>query len=297
MTRVVPASPSIILRARDIALIRIVSTSTEAWSSPPDGFPTRRVTLKVILEQVLKGQVRPKPDEAVSAAVVQYKNPSSWEIPLPGVWTDQPLEPGTRLVIFSNSERDDPGSLLPEPACLGVARASDALEGVRLALRAEGQPLRLEELLAAANTAAASLDIIFVQYLETRLSEPAMAEKKTFGVLLELLENRALLRAPRAALLSAILAAVSMDPVYSARHLERLALALFRLASATTDADLRENILTTLLPNLLGLSGGLELTAAGVFQDNPPERDRARSALRQAAATLDVTRLLAWIDR
>src|SRR5205823_355008 len=81
---VIPNSPSIVLRATHILLIRIEAAQIGEWTSPPDKWIERRARLTVALEETLKGNTREKPGEQVAATVTQFRNPSDWEIAVPG---------------------------------------------------------------------------------------------------------------------------------------------------------------------------------------------------------------------
>ncbi|HWN44017.1 MAG TPA: hypothetical protein VNW71_17470, partial [Thermoanaerobaculia bacterium] len=106
MTRILPDSSSIVLRATHILVIRIESSQAGEWSPSPDGWLRREALLTVLLEERLKGSTREDVGTSLPLRVTQYSNPSLWTTRAPGVWSEAPVEPGARLVAFSHSDGD-----------------------------------------------------------------------------------------------------------------------------------------------------------------------------------------------
>lgn len=299
MTASLPASPSIILRATHILLARVDSSAATPWQTPPNQWRERQVDLTLHIEEILKGAVQRRTDVAIR--ITQYANPGLVNQPIPGVWSAAPVDRGGNLLIFASVEAStaaDPARLFTEPACLGIVPARTALTGVRLAMRRESGQLSMPGFLAEAVGAAGDLDLIFTDYLKALLDRPEMASKVAFDHLMALVESPRLAIQPRMALLREIQYALSVAPVYTAAHRERFVIALFRVALASTEPGIRQQILGATLPNVIGLSdGGATLAASQVFHDTPQERARILEDLKPFLSQEPIARLAAWLKR
>lgn len=281
MTRILPDSASIVLRATHILVIRIEASQVGEQSPDPSGWLRREVSLTLRLEERLKGNTREDIGASLSLQITQYASTSPWATRLPGVWSDQPVEPGTRLVAFCRSEGDRTAELLVEPACELLMPAESALADARLAMRAETERLDVEALLAEAREVAASLRHLFVEYLWEAHGGAFLWNPKAFESLMQLLEHPDLALIARATLVSQLTTRFLAGPAEPANR-ARLALAMFRLLEIDQAAPLRDNILETFLPNLLGLPGGAaQITVDEVFRNHPDERRRAESLVRE----------------
>lgn len=292
MTRILPDSSSIVLRATHVLVIRIEASQVGEQSPDPSGWLRREVSLTLRLEERLKGITR-EDIGAMSLQITQYASTSPWATRLPGVWSDQPVEPGTRLVAFCRSESDKTAELLVEPACELLMPAESALADARLAMRAETERLDVEALLAEAREVAASLGHLFVEYLWEVHGGAFLWNPKDFESLMQLLEHPDLALIARATLVSQLTTRFLAGPAEPANR-ARLALAMFRLLEIDQAAPLRDNILETFLPNLLGLPGGApQVKADEVFRGLPEERQRAESLLRELQPTAQA--LIQWL--
>jgi len=294
---VIPDSPSLVLRSTHVLLIRIASSQIQPWDAAPDGLKRRSVHLDVVLEETVKGSTRQQSGEHVAVTVPQFQRPMGFGIvSVPGIWTDKPVEPGTRLLVFASSAGDDLAALLVEPQCRDIVPAEEALAGVRLAMRAETEPLRIPELLNQAIASAASLDYIFIEYLSTKFAQPVVAQPDTFALLLRLLETPPLPDVPRSALLRMMFDELMASKIFSDKNFNAFAIAMFHLLGSREAAALHENIASMYLPNLLGLSGGVfPRTADYVFREHPEERERARQILHTYRDGAAVDKLRGWL--
>jgi hypothetical protein len=294
VTRVLPDSASVMLRATHILVIRIESSQAGEWSPDPSGDWLRRsVALTIRLEERLKGITREEVGTSLDLQVTQYASPSLWVTGLPGVWSEPSVEPGMRLVAFCRSEGDRTAELLVEPACELLMPAENALVDARLAMRAETERLDVAALLAEAREVAASLGHLFVEYLWEAHGGAFLWDAKAFESLMQLLENPDLALIARATLVSQLTTRFLAGPAAPANR-ARLALAMFRLLEIGQAAPLRDNILETFLPNLLGLPGGAaQVTVDEVFRDHPDERRRAESLVRELQPAAQA--LIQWL--
>jgi hypothetical protein len=280
------------LRATHILVIRIEASQAGEWS-PEGDWLRRSVALTIRLEERLKGTTREEVGASVELRATQYASRSPWVTRLPGVWSEQSVEPGTRLVAFCRSEGDRTAELLVEPACELLMPAEDALTDSRLAMRAETGEMDLAKLLDEARGAAGSLGHLFIEYLWEVHGGAFLRDPKAFESLMQLLEHPDLALVARSTLLSQVSArflAGTAEPANRAR----LALAMFRLLEVDKAAALRDNMLGTFLPNLLGLHGGeAQVTADEVFRGHPEERQRAEALVRELQPQAEA--LIRWL--
>ena len=295
-----PNNSSLIGQATHILLLRVESSQATAWREPPNTWMERDVDLWLTLEEVLEGHVRATTGARIRARVRQFENPSLVPQDPPGVWSGIGIDPDTRLLVFSIAaapgEQADAAALIVEPSCRRVVPAEPSLPGVRLALRHRAGRLTLPDLLAEANRAASEIDYLFIEYLSTLLSDSSLSGKEAFERLMALLENPRLDLLNRSALLLAVLDAVPTAPIYSAYHINRLAIALLRLGASDPDDGMRHNILSVYFPNLVGLVGGADRrSAAEVFHDFPAERAKILAMLKQAGEPA-AAQVIQWLE-
>lgn len=299
MTAAPSASPSIILRATHILLVRVDACTATAWQTSPNQWLQRSLDLRLRLLDVLKGGAQPLSEVAVRIA--QYANPGLVHQPIPGVWSAAQVDRGVELVIFAAAETAasaDVARLLTEPACIAVAPAASALAGVRLALSKERGQISMPQLLSEADAAAAGLDLIFIEYLITLLHHPEIAKPDAFAHLMALLENPRLTAQSKMALLMETQYALSVAPAFGPAHRERFVITLFRVALASTEPGMRQQIFTATLPTVIGLSDiGATLAAHQVFRDKPQDRARILESLRPFTSEAPAARLAAWLQR
>jgi hypothetical protein len=293
MIRVIPSSPSLILSASHILLIRIERSQAGEWSPAPEGGVQRAVDLDLTLEETLKGETREKPGQQLQVTVRQYGTGTSRIAAVPGVWSYQPIDAGTRLVAFCRSDEDVAAEMLRDPRCEALAGAESALPGVRLALRAEEEDYPLSALLEQAAPLAASLDAIFVQYLWARYQ--ASDEQDKHALTADLIEQPDLAYVARAALLGELYSAAVADPAYPPKWRRRLVVALFRLLGMEAAAVLHDQVVDLFLPNLLGLADGPTPEPAEVFREYPGEAASAEAALQGYAGAASAEPLLEWL--
>lgn len=292
-----PQSPpqSLVLRATHILLLRVDAASAGEWAPAAEkGFRrTVEVTFKVL--EVLKGATEEEPVDQLTAEIEQYESRSLWVVPVPGVWSGQPLEPGTELLVFCRHPGGLSAEMLREPRCLSVKTAAEGLVSTRLALQAESGDVSLLELLKKADAQAESLDPLFVDYLADKIEGDVLFAADIFEPVLSCLETSGLPVQVRAGLLDAVRRQVTTSPSASDRHVNRLILTLFRIVRKGRAPELRDNILEVFLPNLLGLRGGAKKRlATEVFEDQPEERAGAEEALGQID-TPPARLLLDWL--
>ena len=179
------------------------------------------------------------------------------------------MEAGTRYVLFSRSDL----------AHADRVESLDSEGAVELALRAERERWPLGKLLNRAP--AGALNGLMGEYILERLEDMSFSDPQQFDAALDFLESPDAPALFRQQVLSGIFSQVMNSDPAPRVIWGRLAVAGFRIAALTQEQDFRDVLLSTLLPNLLGLTGGLShKTANQVFQDFPEDRTKARVQAR-----------------
>jgi hypothetical protein len=286
-----------LLRASHVLLVEVVSMAFGPWKPHPEKGFRRVTTLELKLAEVLKGEVMMATGTSFSHPVVQFDARSPIPLPPMGVWSAVDLEDSKRLVLFCRGEGDDIKALLDETACLLVMSADFSLNALRLALRAQDEEMALCDLFDAAAQIADRLDVMFVDYLDDRI-DGGFFQGEAFEKAMKLVESQALAPQPRAALLNLLRNRVSRSQQARAEHVNRLAVALFRLTTMKEAAVLHGNLRDVFLPNLLGLrGGGRKLSVAEVFRDYPEERDALQKLYAREKQLSGATPLRQWLAK
>jgi hypothetical protein len=216
--------------------------------------------------------------------------------PLPGAWAGIEPQAGTALVVFANSDDLRAERILTEPACTRVVPAEPVLAGLRIAAKAEAGDLPLDRALALAVPDIARLDPTFADFLWGKYGEGAVASQSDFDLLADFAERKGFEVRTRQALLMGGYNLVKLYGDATPGRAQRLALAMCRVVLMPDAADLRENLIGTYLPNLLGIASGLPpQTASMVFKGHEAERDALKAFLHRHG-TDAATPLLKWVS-
>ena len=260
---------SIIRDSPRIELVRIESSIPSPWAAGPRQTRVRTVAVTVAVEQELKG--KPDPRSQLSFQV-QQTEPGPRTIAVPGPWSGRRVDPGSRLIVFSASD----------PAHASRVEDAAALPQVAAALQAERDRWRLGDLSAKAPRDA--LGALFGEYVLSRLDEILYSDATQFDSLLTWLESKAVPAAFRLQVLSQICTRVISDDPAPPAFWSRLAVSGFRVAGMQDAGALGDSMLSTYLPNLLGLNGGVSRkTPQQVFARFAQDRERARAAAGRSA--------------
>jgi hypothetical protein len=247
----------------NIAIVRILSSQAGDWKPGPRRTKVRKVHLDLRVERTLKGSA------AVGSVVkvdTEQVEPGPRAVAVPGAWSGKSIAPGTRYVLFGANK------LAGNDRVEGI----EALPQVELVLQADRQRRPLAELKDEAPPDA--LGTIVGEYVLGRLDEVLYTDAAQFDALLAWLESPTVPAGFRLQVMSSILTRViSADPVPDPFWV-RLAVASFRVAGLPNAGSLADSILSTYLPNLLGLtSGATKKTPEQVFGAFPEERENARA--------------------
>jgi hypothetical protein len=283
MSRVVPASPSIILKATRIVVVEVRAVG--------EGVESR---LDLILRDVLKGTLDASPGMPMSATG-RLASPARRELTPSGPWAAARPVPGATLVVFSSAASADPRAVLAESAILRVTGAEIVGHDVRraLALDRAGGPLQAH---IAAVTEPPPLTALFGEYLMARVAEEKLhADPDGFASLMTWLEKPERSAALQLSVVQSLTGKVITDSA-PGRIIDRLALAALRILVVTDDDALAGQLVDTYLPNLLGLEGSLpRRTVATVTSGDADMRARALAAVRRRPASVTRERMSDWL--
>lgn len=296
MIRIIPDSISIVLRSTHILVIRVDSAAAAEWELQPAGWLQRPLNVMVTLTEILKGVVREHVGDHVLVQATQYRVNTIWTVPTPGVWSEQPLDPGTQLVAFCRTDGDQAMEILRDPACEKLIVTGSALPDVRLASQAESKSLSLSALFERAKPAARSLNYIFAEYLSAAYVKESLNDPEQFETLVQFLEDPDLSQIARSSLLASINSVLLTGTIPPAR-IHRFVITLFRLLELPVASNLHDNIIGTYLPNLLGLHAEAVPTraAADVFKDQTEERAKVERILQSYRGASSTIQLLKWL--
>lgn len=314
MSTVIPESESEILRSSTILLIRLEDVQPGPWVKEEVGVLLRRdVTMKVVIEEVLKGEVEQPLNQSFDFKVQQRGTGGYRVTDYYGLWSMVQLTDGVRYVAFCHGLSRDPRILLNQDNCEQLVSPGSALEDTRAAMALEKADSRREVLSAAADTAGKHGEV-FARYVAARIKHPltavppsgqrALAVDKAappsdsaFESLITLLEASETTDQAREAYLTSIYEEVTMKPGTPGEQVSRLIRALFKLLTTPEAASLHKNIREVYLPNLLGLKvPPLRYPVTQVFQDRNDERLAMLSSLQQAPADQAAPQLIQWLE-
>src|SRR5687767_5600457 len=146
-----PQSESEVLRASVIMLVRLRDLSFSPWVKEPDGpLMARNVTMKITIDEKLKGKVKQNVGEPFEFRVRQRGSGDHIVMEYYGLWSHVPLFEGVTFVAFCRGDADDATILLTEEHCEQLLEPAAALEDTKAALALETAEISLPELLAQA---------------------------------------------------------------------------------------------------------------------------------------------------
>lgn len=292
MIRHLPDSSSLVLKAAQIAQVRVDRVEAPDW----DDQVTRQARLHLMVTDVWKGRLSPGP---LVLTVTQNRPPDRGPIVSPpGCWQDGRRAAGEYWVVFTRSASEAAAEALAEGSCLQAAPAEQTAIDVQIAERVESAGLSLPAIVRLVIPGAAKLHVTFAQYLRARFADQRLEKEENLNAVLDLVATPALTTPVRVTLLDAVESSISSSRAVTDWHFHRLAVAMFGLLSLPQASDLHENLIKTDLPNLLGLIGGArKRPAKAVFEQWPKEGIAAAQALSQYRGPANTKPLLDWIDK
>jgi hypothetical protein len=276
------AQESIVRTANDIFVIRIISSKPGEWRQSARQTKTRTVQLQIRAEKVLKGDGKPG---ETSIMISQTEPSGAMDVSVPGVWSRQSVDPSTTYVVFSKSHS------LAESETIAVRPAQEALADTNLAIECELGRLTLPQCLE--HGANHPLGILFAEYAAARLPEILFNRYDQFNALMAILEKESVGRLVRETLIEEIFSSFLLADPAPPHFVARLAAGSLRLI-VQPDEKLRQRIVETLLPNLVGLEGGATKKSSAVLAEYPADAERAKRFL-QTEPRAPAQRILAWL--
>jgi hypothetical protein len=280
-----PDSPSELLAASHILVITLSAVQPSAWApEPASGLEQRELLLRVRLDAVLKGEVRPAVGSDFTVKVVQIREPGGVISDYHGFWSGVDPASGASYLVLSSGRTDDPGQLMLEPAIRLLVPSAQRTD-VALAASAEERfaPLwanpatknaALEELLKVAFDRRQAMGSLAPTYFLTRAATGDLRG----GPLTE--EILAIVLAPDTvptlrSVLATGLANSALDQGATPTQRAEIARSLFGLATVKPAADLFERLATAELYNLIFEEDAPRIQAQDVIHD---EAERVRLA-------------------
>jgi hypothetical protein len=281
---VVADSPALVLRASHIVRVEIVSAADDGV----DGQRRPMTAMRVRVIEVLKGTLAGGAGAGASAdvRVVHYPPGTPTTARHYGVWSYTELTPGARFVVIAAGAAGDAAlaDLVVDPAAIAVLPPETADE---IHLIDDVDRLTFARAIAKARPRAASLGGLFADYVLARRHD-----RRDADALAALVELPALAREARTTFVMSVESWSAGDPA----TVDRMALALFRLLRLDEAAPLRDNLIGTWIPSLVGItSGEAPRSAAQVFRGRAGERRLTRAALDAYRGTESTAALLTWL--
>lgn len=326
MAIVDPESESEVLRASVILLIRLQKIRFgQPVKEKASNLLVGVVSMQVVIEEVLKGDVRQKVGEPFQLNVPRRSTESGRVMDNYGLWSMVQLSEGIKYVAFCRGQSDDATLLLTEENCEQLVSPDVALEDTRTALELEKERQSIAGVLVKAARRADKHGDIFARYVaaktkhnaippleSVRKSSPLSLSKSSqltvedgtselpddaFEALITLLEAPKTAAKARATYLSSIYEDLGMMASPPRRWVMRLIQAMFRLLSLPEAASLHNAIRQVYLPNALGLNNPpARFRAEEIFQSADDERAAAARSLRQPPQDESALRLIRWLE-
>jgi hypothetical protein len=296
MKRVVSDSPSHVLRATHILLIRIKSVDAGEWmDDPTTGGVSRSLKVEATLVMMAKGYTKESAGAVILTTIQQFGTGTSRIAAVPGAWSRQKIEPGKEFVTFAVTDSDDAAEIVRDPACQLAINAGDSLTDVHLAMDTENKPLDLFRAVSIAREAAARISFLFPEYLWAMYSSEALADPNKFDAIASLLEQPRLSQLARGTLISRITTGLTSPEPPPTNQLMRFAIALFHLLAKPEAGSFHENIVGTYLPTVLDLGNPSRRSADKFFEDRPVEKSRAVQIMNNYRGSQPAAPILTWL--
>ena len=290
-------SVSEITRNRGIFLVNVLDAQIPPWQPSGGGLASRKVAMRLVIEEVLKGEVKPPAGTPFSMEITQRGTGSMRVMDYYGLWSHVNIKPGAEWVAFSTGSSAEAIQLLEEPACEQLVPPEQALDDVRAAMALERQKAAPAAIVEAAQQKAAERGAVFARFVWDRSGQAALQSKELFKGILSIITSPSTSLAGRQEFITRVDTALSLLPS-PRRDLEReFLLDLFQLLGSPAGETLREDLATRVIPNLIGLPGKAEHKAADVFGASAELRGRVRTELQHPELDPKPTALLQWLNK
>jgi hypothetical protein len=285
MIRYDPDTSSVILRSTHILDVSVVDAREGEWTFQ-GRFKIRAVAMTIRIERILKGEILGREGMTVVLEVKQFAPAGDFLFAVPGAWSNLVLAAGQQFLAFSIAESGmSLADILNDPQCRIAFPASDALPDVELTLLAGSPEMSLRMLLSRTSDRKSSYGALFAGYIAARLPELLFDQLAEFDGVMRQIEDPSLSRIARDILFEDLYVKMIMLDPAPPEFVARLIQGTLRVLAIHGTESLRRSLLTTYLPNLLGLEGGaVPKSANAVFEGKPELRAEAAAAFLAAGA-------------
>ena len=286
-------SESIITGSSHILLVQLEKVETGEWTSANRRMKTRGVKLGVRVVEILKGKVS---KDFAEIAVEQNAPAIPRTFAVPGVWSGKELNPGCRILVFSQSDSDNPAELLKEPAAREILAPEETLADVRFSLEAENGGWPPEKVASEAKERLANPGTVFALYLYSRLEETCFDHPAAFETIMDYLESPELSTRFKGLLLSKTYSKLSLSDPAPTPFVRVLVHATFRILAQAEASSLEQQMIGVYLPNLLGIEGaGTKKQPEDIFEGFSSERRTAEKILKGSSEPAG-KKILKWME-
>ena len=249
------------------------------WQPDPDsGLLRRHGTLRIRVVEVLKGRLDVAAGESRELQVVERGTGSARVQDYYGLWAEVSTAPASELVGFCDGATTDLAGQLTEEHCDQLVPAATVLDDLHLALGLQARHLTTAALLAEAGRLRAEGGPLFARWIWVTLRDALVASPERFGELMRIAEDPATRTDAQDAYLRAAYEDATVTMEHSREQRARLARAMLRAALDPANEPLRDPLVGTFIPNLVGAEVPEPLAAAEVFGDRAELERQVRTA-------------------
>jgi hypothetical protein len=259
--------------------LRVEEEHMGPWQPDPDsGLLRRQGTLRLRVVDVLKGRLDIAPGESQELRIMERGTGSARVQDYYGLWAHISTAPGSELVAFCDDATTDLAGQLTEEHCDQLVPARTVLDDLHLALGLQARHLTTAALLAEAGRRRAEGGPLFARWIWVTLRDALVASPARFEELMRIAEDPATRTDTQETYLRAAYEDATMTMDHTREQRARLARAMFRAALDPANEPLRDPLLATFIPNLVGAEVPEPLDAAAVFGDRAELERQVRTA-------------------
>ena len=267
-----------VLEAGLIVHVRVTAENLSSWQPGDGGHQQRSGTLTVQVVEILKGRLDVQPGASVELQVTERGSGGGLVLDFYGIWAHVTTTPGTELVGFCDGTGTDLAGQLTDEHCNELLTAATVLADLHLALGLDVRRLTADQLIAEAGRLRSVGGALFARYVWVNVRNAVVASADRFAALMRIAEDPTTTTAAQEAYLMAGYEDATVTGSWSAESRARLARAMFRAALDPATPELRDPVLGTFAPNLIGAAAPESLSASEVFGDRADLEERVRSA-------------------
>jgi hypothetical protein len=267
-----------VLQAGLIVHIRVTAENLSGWQPEDGGHRRRSGTLAVQVVEILKGRLDVQAGANVELQITERGSGGGLVLDYYGVWAHVSTAPGTELVGFCDGASTDLAEQLTDEHCLQLLEATTVLDDLHLALGLDVRRLTADQLIEAAGRLRVQGGALFARYVWVNVRNAVVASADRFAALMRIAEDPTTTTAAQEAYLTAAYEDATVTGTWPSELRARLARAMLRAALDPATPELRDPVLGTFVPNLIGAAAPEALSAPEVFGDRAELAERVRSA-------------------